>query len=50
VPPSPKVHAQLVGLPVEVSVNWTLRGATPLVALAVKFAVGAAGHGSPAQL
>ena len=25
--PSPKFHDQLVGLPVDVSVNWTARGA-----------------------
>ena len=40
--PSPKVHAQLVTLPVVVLVNATLSGATPLVGLMVKFATGAA--------
>jgi hypothetical protein len=41
VPPSPKVHAQLVGVPVEVSVNWTASGAVPVVGDQVKLATGA---------
>jgi hypothetical protein len=40
VPPSPNVHAQLVGPPVLVSVNVTSNCAGPLVGLAVKDAVG----------
>jgi hypothetical protein len=43
VPPSPKVQAQLVGLPVEVSVSWTVSGTVPDVVLAVKEDVGAGG-------
>ena len=42
-PPSPKVHAQLVGPPVLVSVNVTASGARPLVGLAVNEAVGSIG-------
>jgi hypothetical protein len=42
VDPSPKVHDQLVGLPVEVSLKVTARGAVPLVGLAVKDATGGA--------
>ena len=41
VPPSPKSQAQLVGEPVEVSVNWTVSGAVPEVLSSVKEAVGA---------
>ena len=40
--PSPKVHAQLVTLPVVVLVNATLSGATPLVGVMLKLATGAA--------
>ncbi|OQA58290.1 MAG: hypothetical protein BWY45_01258 [Euryarchaeota archaeon ADurb.Bin294] len=36
--PSPKSHAHMVGLPVDVSVNWTVSGAVPDVGVAVKFA------------
>jgi hypothetical protein len=43
VPPSPNVHAQLVGPPVLVSANVTANGAVPLVGLAVNDAVGATG-------
>jgi len=39
--PSPKFQFQETGLPVEVSENWTARGAWPLVGLAVKLATGA---------
>ena len=42
VPPSPKVHAHAVGEPVEVSVNWTVRGARPAVGEAVKAVTGGA--------
>jgi hypothetical protein len=38
--PSPKSQVQEVGLPVEVSVNWTFRGDLPLVGLPLKEAVG----------
>ena len=38
--PSPKVHAQLVTLPVVVSAKVTVSGATPLAGLIVKFATG----------
>ena len=41
-PPSPKAQAQLVGEPVLVSVKFTVRGAVPLVGVAVKPAVGPA--------
>ena len=34
-PPSPKLQDQLVGGPVEVSVNETARGAVPLVGFAM---------------
>ena len=40
--PSPKSHAQLVTLPVVISVNVTLSGATPLVGVMLKLAIGAA--------
>ncbi len=36
--PSPKSHDHMVGLPVEVSVNWTVSGAVPVVGAAVKSA------------
>jgi hypothetical protein len=39
-PPSPKSHSHFVGLPVEVSVNWTVRGASPSSGEAVKLASG----------
>jgi hypothetical protein len=39
--PSPKLQFQLVGVFVEVSVNWTMSGAVPYVGVAVKFATGA---------
>ena len=42
VPVSPNVHAQLVGEFDEVSVKFTVNGATPLVGVAVKLAVGGA--------
>jgi hypothetical protein len=41
--PSPKFHDQLVGLPVDVSVNCTVNGVRPSVESAVNDAVGAAG-------
>ena len=34
--PSPKFHDQFVGVPVEVSANWTPSGADPVVGVAVK--------------
>jgi len=37
-PPSPKVQLQLVGAPVEASVNWTVRGVVPLVGVPEKAA------------
>jgi len=37
---SPKFQFQLVGIPVEVSVNRTVSGAGPLVGEAVKLAMG----------
>ena len=40
VPPSPKFHAQLVGLFVEVSVNVAMKGIVPEVGVAVKDATG----------
>jgi len=40
VPLLSKSHCHEVGLPVEVSVNWTSSGAQPEVGLAVKSAVG----------
>ena len=40
-PPSPNVHDQLVGLPVELSVKATVKGAAPEVGAPWKFAVGA---------
>jgi hypothetical protein len=43
VPPSPKLHAQLVGEPVEVSVKLTVSGITPLVGDPLKFATGGTG-------
>jgi len=45
VTPSPKFHSQEVGSPVEASVNWTARGASPVVTSAVKAAVGVEGIG-----
>jgi hypothetical protein len=39
-PRSPKVQLQLAGLPVEVSVKTTVRGALPDWGTAVKFATG----------
>ena len=45
VPPSPNVHAQLVGCPVDVSVKATVSGAVPLVGDPVKFATGGSGGG-----
>jgi hypothetical protein len=41
--PSPKFHTQDVGDPVEVSVNWTVRGAAPLSDDAVNAATGMVG-------
>jgi hypothetical protein len=41
--PSPKSHAQDVGLPVDVSVNCTTSGACPVAADAVKDAVASTG-------
>lgn len=38
VPPSPKFQDQPVRSPVEVSVNWTVRGAGPVVTSAEKSA------------
>jgi hypothetical protein len=40
VPPSPKVHAQLVGEPDDVSVNWTNNCTSPEVGEKVKLAIG----------
>jgi hypothetical protein len=45
-PPSPKVQAQPVISPVEVSVKLTVNGASPLVGLAEKAATGGGGVGS----
>ena len=42
--PSPKSHAHEVGLPVEVSVNATVRGAVPLGGVPVKLATGGVGE------
>jgi len=42
VPPSPKVHDQLVILPVEPSVKLTVNGLFPLVTLPLKLATGGA--------
>jgi len=39
--PSPKSQVQDVGLPVEVSMNWTFRVTFPLVGLPLKAALGA---------
>ena len=39
--PSPNSQVQPVGLPVEVSMNWTFRVAFPLVGLPLKEALGA---------
>ena len=41
VPPSPKVHDQLLGLPEDWSVKFTVSGAQPLVGDPVKSATGA---------
>ena len=38
--PSPKVQDHDVGSPVDSSVNWTARGVSPVVVLAVNAAVG----------
>jgi hypothetical protein len=38
--PSPKSQVQDVGLPVELSVNWTFRGDLPLSGVPLKEAVG----------
>lgn len=38
--PSPKSHVYEVGLPVEASVNATVRGAVPLVGVPIKLATG----------
>ena len=43
VEPSPKFQLQLVGFPLDVSVNCTVRGAWPEVGLAVKLALTEAG-------
>jgi len=43
--PSPKFQSRLVMLPLDWSVNCTVKGALPDVGLAVKFAVGAGGGG-----
>ena len=39
VPPSPKFQLQLVGLPVDKSVKFTVSGAAPVVGVPEKFAV-----------
>lgn len=41
--PSLKFHCQPLRVPVLVSLNWTLRGAVPVVTLLVKFAMGGCG-------
>ena len=41
VEPSPKSHKRLVTVPVEMSVNWTPKGAEPLVGTPTKLALGA---------
>jgi len=46
-PSSSKSQAHDVTVPVEASVNPTASGASPLVALAVKSAVGTSGSGWP---
>ena len=43
--PSPKFQSRLVMLPLDWSVNCTLKGALPEVGFALKFAVGAGGGG-----
>ena len=43
VAPSPNDHDHEVGLLVDVSVNWTARGAVPVVGLPVKSATGYGG-------
>jgi hypothetical protein len=40
--PSPKFHAHVVTVPVELSVNVTFSGAVPLAGVMLKFATGAA--------
>jgi hypothetical protein len=40
VAPLPKFHAQLVGLPVDKSLNCTTMGEQPEILLDVKFAIG----------
>jgi hypothetical protein len=40
VPPSPNVQDQLVGVLLEASMNWTVRGAVPDVTVEVKEATG----------
>jgi hypothetical protein len=47
VPPSPNVHAQLVGVFVELSVNVTLSGSVPVRGVPVKFATGTTTGGAP---
>ena len=49
VPPSPKVHAQVAGVPVDASVNWTLSGPSPVSGVPLNTAVGAIGQIEPAQ-
>jgi hypothetical protein len=49
VSPSPKVHSQLVGVPVEVSVKSTVNGAAPWLGESVNDAVGA-GAGGPSTV
>jgi hypothetical protein len=43
--PSPKLHPQLVGPPVDASLKATVSGASPAVGVPVKSGVGAAGSG-----
>jgi len=46
VPPSPKFHCQEVGFEVEVSVNFIVNGARPLVTTLVNEATGGTGFAS----
>ena len=49
VPPSPKSQAQVAGVPVEASVNWTASGPSPVSGVPLNAAVGATGQTEPAQ-
>ena len=49
IPSFSKSHAQVAGVPVDVSVNVTDSGPSPLVGANVKSATGVTGQGVPAQ-